>query len=426
MRKLLLVCVVFGVQAAPAETDITNVLVSQRWPWSEKVDVDFVLSGEKTDIDVYATWDALRTGGESAVSNRVLLSSLFGVSPGANRFTWDPSVSPFAGQTLTGFTVALEPVTPESHTYLVIDLKNGGIGYRTEPDGEKGRWTEDYRTSKMVFRRIPAGSYAIGEPESTLTYLGVSATDAATYAKIWARHTVTFTHDFYVGVFRYTTAQQSWLEKARAGGDACSARLSYETLRGKTNAVATLNIDWPLTRYKVAPDSVVARLRSKAGGALMVDLCEDEQWEVALRANTTTFWPSGGTTEESYATLSNHVSRIASWRGNGYKGLTAVGQQEPNAWGLYDIIGAGSAEWVLDSCAYANNKRTLPTGTQRGSTDPVGGHGTGLRLYRGFGAIGATIPFYNLLPCQRRTVEPSDNGIGVRFCIHLEDLNFGD
>ena len=37
--------------AAGAATSISNVVVNQRWPWSEKVDVDFILSG--VEIVIY-------------------------------------------------------------------------------------------------------------------------------------------------------------------------------------------------------------------------------------------------------------------------------------------------------------------------------------------------------------------------------------
>jgi hypothetical protein len=38
-----------------AETAVSHIVVNQRWPWSEKVDVDFVLSGEASDVEVTAT-----------------------------------------------------------------------------------------------------------------------------------------------------------------------------------------------------------------------------------------------------------------------------------------------------------------------------------------------------------------------------------
>ena len=107
-----------------AETAVSHIVVNQRWPWSEKVDVDFILSGETNDVEVTATWDAH--------PEPYALRMLSDCDPGHHRFTWDPSSSPFAGRTLTGFTVT---VTNEIvvRTYAVIDLINGGCTYRSAP-----------------------------------------------------------------------------------------------------------------------------------------------------------------------------------------------------------------------------------------------------------------------------------------------------
>ena len=91
------IMVLVAALGAMAETTLSHVLVNQRWPWSEKVDVDFVLSGETSDVEVMATWDAH--------PEPYRLGTLFSAAPGQNRFTWNPTNSPFAGQTLTGFKI---------------------------------------------------------------------------------------------------------------------------------------------------------------------------------------------------------------------------------------------------------------------------------------------------------------------------------
>ena len=121
--------------AASAESVISNVVVNQRWPWSEKVDVDFILSGETNDVEVTATWDAHPAP--------YRLGTLFAAAPGHNRLTWDPSKSPFAGQTLTGFTVAVSNVAASAHTYLIADLVNGGYEFMVAPPagGCRRKWS---------------------------------------------------------------------------------------------------------------------------------------------------------------------------------------------------------------------------------------------------------------------------------------------
>ena len=139
-----------------AETAISHIVVNQRWPWSEKVDVDFVLSGETNDVEVTATWDAH--------PEPYRLGTLFAVAPGQHRLTWDPAASEFRGQTLTGFSVSVSNAAASAHNYIVVDLVNGG--YEFLADVPAGGWTAEHKSSKMVFRRIPAGTYTLGEEKT--------------------------------------------------------------------------------------------------------------------------------------------------------------------------------------------------------------------------------------------------------------------
>jgi len=109
-----------------AETAISHIVVNQRWPWSEKVDVDFILSGETNDVEVTATWDAHPAP--------YRLGTLFAVAPGQRRLTWDPASSPFRGQTLTGFTVSVSNAAASAHNYIVVDLVNGGYEFMARLD----------------------------------------------------------------------------------------------------------------------------------------------------------------------------------------------------------------------------------------------------------------------------------------------------
>ena len=87
MYKALTALILFVSFPVFAETAISHIVVNQRWPWSEKVDVDFILSGETNDVEVTATWDAHPAP--------YRLGTLFSVAPGQRRLTWDPASSPF-------------------------------------------------------------------------------------------------------------------------------------------------------------------------------------------------------------------------------------------------------------------------------------------------------------------------------------------
>ena len=408
MSKVLKVLLLFVALGAAAESSISDVLVNQRWPWNEKVDVDFVLSGEASDVEVTATWDAHPTP--------YRLGTLFDCAPGQRRFTWDPASSPFAGQTLTDFTVAVSNASAVTHNYIVVDLVNGGYEFMAAPPA--GGWTDAHKSSKMVFRRIPAGTYTLGEEKGTFEYLGHYNPGSVTTTNC-NRRTVTFTSDFYVGIYKYTEAQHACLVGVTQSESYIPKTLAYNALRGEKTAD---HGDWPTTGYKVAPDSVVAKLRAKVGEGLLVDLCEEEQWEVAARPNTTTFWPTGGTMEEDLSTISNHVNEIVAWYGNpGPAPQGTVGRKSANAWGIFDASGL-AGEWTLDTAKNTGTYTFPDYGLPDDSTDPVGVSGGTWRIIKSANGDGNKTAIYDLLPCRRQMAAPDSALYSTRFCIHLKPL----
>ena len=411
MKNVLVVLAALSAAlAAPAETAISSVIVNQRWPWGEMVDVDFILSGETSDVEVTARWDAH--------PEPYRLGTLFAAAPGHNRLTWDPSKSPFAGKTLTGFAVSVSNVAASAHKYIVVDLVNGGYEFRA--DVPPGGWTDAHKSSKMVFRRIPAGTYTLGEPKDTFTFLGLPDSSAGTYASLWSRRTVTFTSDFYVGVFKYTEAQHECLNTDVPGAVFKPSKISYDSLRGGLDAA-----DWPSKGYAVGSDSVVAKLRAKAGGALVIDLCEEEQWEVAARAGVATILPNGVTSADSYDVFTNKLSEIAAWYGTVGSTEAAVGLFAPNNWGLYDVVGL-LGEWMLDS-AVKQGAGALPRYGLGNSNDPTGvdlsAYGSEYRIFRTASANYPNVALYNVIPCSRQMKAHSDgSSCSTRFCIHLKPL----
>lgn len=411
-KRMLAVLAACAALGAAAETSISHIVVNQRWPWSEKVDVDFVLSGETNDVEATATWDAHPAP--------YRLGTLFGAAPGQNRLTWDPSASEFRGQTLTGFTVALSNSAASAHDYIVVDLVNGG--YEFLSDVPAGGWTDEHKSSKMAFRRIQAGTYTLGEEKAAFTdVFGLSDSSANTYASLWNRRTVTFTSDFYVGVFKYTEAQHECLNSGTAGTSFKPKKVSYDSLRGGLDAA-----DWPSRGYVVGSDSVVAKLREKAGTGLVVDLCEEEQWEVAARTGTTTILPNGVTAADNYDYFTNLLSEIAAWYGTVGSEEAVVGRYAPNNWGLYDVVGL-VGEWMLDTAVKQGGNSALPRNGLGNSIDPTGvdlsAYGSEQRIFRTASANYADVALYNIIPCSRQMKTHSDeSSCTTRFCIHLKPL----
>ena len=401
--------VLFAAMSAAAESSLSHVVVNQRWPWSEKVDVDFVLSGETNDVEVTATWD------QHPAPYR--LGTLFSVAPGQRRLTWNPSASEFRGQTLTGFTVSLTNASASAHNYLVVDLVNGG--YEFLGDVPAGGWTDEHKSSKMVFRRIPAGTYTLGEDVSTFGHLQHYKPGSVTTTNC-NRRTVAFTSDFYVGIYKYTEAQHDCLTNGTPSASYVPQSVSYDDLRGAKGG--TPNIDWPTTGYEVVTNSVVAKLRSKAGSGVVVDLCEEDQWEVAARAGTTTFWPTGGTTSDDLSTISNYVNEIVAWYGNtGSAAQKTVGTKVANGWGIYDASGL-VGEWTLDTAKNTRTNQYPDLGLPDSLIDPVGVSGGTYRIIKSANGNRVGTAIYDLLPCRRQMAAPDSSNYSTRFCIHLKPL----
>ena len=82
--------VVCAVLPAMAECTVSSVSVSQEWPWSPKVQIAVVLSGEgKTDIALSATWSG-RSEPLELYGMNGLEGDTFQLSAGTSYLAWDP------------------------------------------------------------------------------------------------------------------------------------------------------------------------------------------------------------------------------------------------------------------------------------------------------------------------------------------------
>lgn len=420
-RKMMLSAVAaMSAFVAFAASTVSDVVVRQRWPWSETVDIDYTLTGDKGDVTFSATWDGQATP--------VVIGTDFQVEAGQHRFEWCPTNN-YAGQTLTGFTVTAEAGSTADHKYLILDLVNGGYTFMAAPPADG--WTDEHKSTKMVFVRCPAGVYTNGIEEADFKY--ISPLDADDFKAVYYKHVTTFTSDWYIGLFAFTQAQYSQLNTGTPGSSYSLKQISYGSLRGVTNDNPSVN--WPVSKYSVANNSIVAKLRKKASGSLVIDLPTEEQFEAAIRCGTTTYWPCGGTRYDSFETLTNlYLSVYPS-------AVSEVGAypSTTNAFGLCDFMGYGSGSLCLDATRprLPNNSASYPYYGLSNSTDPIG-HSYALDY--AYGPLflqhrvikGASITTFldkhtlrELLPCVRQTGRTT-NSYAVRFAIHLKPLNFGD
>ena len=258
------------------------------------------------------------------------------------------------------FCVALS-ARAEKDLYCVIDL-SAGPNAKSYPvsymDAEpQGGWTQEYKTNKMVFRKIPAGKFVMGSPKNEL---GRDTNED--------QHEVTLTKPFYMGVFEVT--QKQWkqicgkLPSMLKGDDRPADLVSFNMIRGEDKGS-----QWPLSD-EVDADSLVGRLRARTKLA-GIDLPTEAQWEYACRAGTTAALNNGmnltnDTSDASMNDISRNFYTMGDKRGGGTTKSVTVGSYKPNAWGLYDMHG-NLWEFCLDWMAPYDLKDNVdPKGPKEG------------------------------------------------------------
>ncbi len=246
--------------------------------------------------------------------------------------------------------VAANDVGTADKLYCVIDLSAGPnadkypVSYLSaEP---KGGWTDEYKTTKLVLRRIEPGSF-----------------------KMCDKYDVTLTKPFYIGVFEVTQRQYELVVGDNPAKFKAAARpaerISWNIVRGDSS-----EYNWPISK-DVEPSSFVGRIRSKTG-IVSFDLPTEAQWEYACRAGMTSTYNNGGDSSDDLKLLGRYRDNQSDGKG-GYPQHTTVGSYQPNAWGLYDMHG-NVWEWCLDW--HANQ-------LQAWVADPVGSSSGASRVKRG-------------------------------------------
>ncbi len=256
--------------------------------------------------------------------------------------------------------------------YFVLDLATGDKKWYASvdalPDG--GLANDVYKTTKLVMRRIPAGGETF--------QMGYPSTDAGYTADSMPVHAISFTDDFYMGIYEVTEKQYAtiWPGQARAEND-------YPPKRPRTNT-NFVNIRgnakwWPDDGHEVqtSPDRLIKRVRA-IGGGIMFDIPTEAQWEYACRAGTTTLWSSGISWNGTQGVFvdGRGVCDQYMWADEWATELHDVGLLKPNDWGLYDMHG-NAREICLDGWSTGNAALAGSV-----SPDPVGPAVDGPNAYR--------------------------------------------
>ena len=345
---------------------ISYVRCLQIWPFSRSVSITYALTSEKDEptynIKFYGSIDNGETLFDLSEKGSLELDGALGTVTGSgeHKTLWTPNDQfYFTKIDNMKIKVVADETTP-NEGYAVIDLSGG-----PEADSfpvtyldrvPEGGWTEEYKTTKLVLRKIEAGSCVMGSPAYE-----VGRVEAET------QHEITLTNDYYIGVFETTQKQYELVTGSNPSmykGDSRPVEcVSYNDLRGSENGAL-----WPKS-YDVDENTFFGILRAKTG--LTFDLPTEAQWEYACRATTTTALNSGkdlNDEDEDY-----NVAQVARYYYNrkdgqgGFEEHTVVGSYEPNLWGLYDMHGNVN-EWCLDTYqpSLGTDPLTEPVGTSWG------------------------------------------------------------
>ncbi len=396
-----------------AAVSVSNVVCTQQYPWNGKVDIDYEVFADDpaADVWVYATGfdkDANVSMGVRAISGDGAGAP---VKPGKHRMTWDVT-SDYPGFKSTAFTVKMTALTGGA-PYMVVDL-SGGVDALSYPVSylssvPAGGWSDEYKTTKLVLRLIPPGTFMMGSPSDEL-----GRRSGETF------HQVTLTKPFYMGIFELTqkqwqlvmgTSKPSASGSYRSLGDSYPAHeVSYNEIRGAVNGSA-----WP-THNQVDADSFMGRLRSKIN--MLFDLPTEAQWEYACRAGTGTSLNNGKNITTTDRNACTNLDEVAWYSPRSGERPTTVGNYRENNWGLYDMHG-NVVEWCLDWL-----QNDLGSSAQ---TDPKGAASGSARVLRGGGYNGGTYSSsYNWgRPQECRSASRFSSGpSAVRHSIYYEDHEY--
>lgn len=395
-----------AIDAMTATPNVSMLSLSarQRYPWNGKVDIDFSFSCDIPDACAFIQFSATYVDG-AGVTKTVPMNTFDQVTlpwctnAGTYRVTWD-STADAPDLQVTNLTYT---VTANMAKYMVVNLETGAITYMQEspdPTRTDGGWTDEYKTTKMVFRLVQPGISTQGWSDNVFKDWNCGGVVSITFAR-----------PFYLAIFECTQGQAKLLNGGSYFGSQATeftggkrdmrpvSSASWNAWRGN----AADGYCWPNDGSKVNPNSLIGKLRALTGCDLF-DMPTESEWEYAARAGATDAWggdglentrnkgtgvssPTGPTCYNTNTVLTAKARYRfnGGYIDNGYGTLSApaytcdethgtavVGSYAPNAWGFYDMQG-NVRECTLDYFPSAElsscNRIDCIAGD---TTDPVG------------------------------------------------------
>lgn len=335
--------------------------VANRYPWDGKVDCTYTLGGLNSMYFYRGAFTlSVMAGGERI--SRTVTNDVASVD-GTYDAVFDcaelfgPGRYPNGGLTVKLIRCQTVPgLPPQDATgtpigvkgdVIVIDVSGGPTAdrYPTEEyfDVDMGLFNCDvYKSSRIVLRKVPAGSYYCqpGADENT---------------RVTQKLT---TRGYYIGQFPITQGQMKMVM------DTYNAK---STGWGEGNTHPDFWMSWITAHCSIAPDGAITdtspdgflkRLAVKTG-MYDLNLPTEAQWEIAARAGSPAPFGSYWFNNLESEVTPDQIALVAQ-KGNYRSNVRVSGAKYPNAWGLYDMLG-NIAEYCRDVYIEEFNPRYVDT-----------------------------------------------------------------
>lgn len=338
MKKLYPTIAAFSLAlSALALPTIQIDRVAQRWPWNNKVDITYTISGEggqSVKESQYCKVKFVATVGGETYTIDGASDIIAWADNGTHTVTWTNAP---AGVRISNCEMRAQLYRTDGY-YMVVDLDTGAYAFDDLADGDTPTATPTfsnaryntplYKTDRMVLRRVPRTSLADSSYSG-----GYPTGDDKNYASSNGRTNWVTDADYFIGVFEVTRGQLMKL-----GMTDSSANATYPAnniyLYGN-------NSDGSYQNPSIGTKGVVSsttpcffpRLNARTGiknatGTGGFYLPTEIMWEIACRAGATTVYP-----------WSDASTALFTYSHGNCSALHAVGEKASNAWGLYDMVG---------------------------------------------------------------------------------------